>query len=149
MADVPPLVTAAMKKTGVVWVAPDGPDTAVPAWLHWTGAAAYVVCGPGEQPLPGLADAESAVVTVRSSDTLGRIVAWVARVEPVAPGTSEWDEVVPALVLGRLNAPDGAALADRWARTAAVRKLSPTGELVEPSTGSQAAPPRATSATTA
>ncbi len=128
MPGVPPLVAEAMTKADVVWIAPAGRPRPVPAWLHWTGAAAYVVAGPGEQPLTGLADAESATVTVRSADTGGSIVTWTAGVCRVDPATPAWDEIVPALALGRLNAPDGAGVAERWARTATVLRLTPTGE---------------------
>jgi hypothetical protein len=124
----PPPIAEAMKKADVVWIAPAGGPRPAPAWLHWTGEAAYVVCGPGEQPLPGLAQATSATVTVRSPETGASILRWDADVAAVAPGSPTWDEVVPALVLGRLNAADRRTLADRWARTATVLRLSPTGE---------------------
>ncbi len=128
MPRVPPLVAEAMKKADVVWIAPSGRPHPVPAWLHWTGTAAYVVTGAGEQPLTGLAAADSAAVTVRSADTGAGIVTWTAAVDRIDPASAAWDEIVPTLALGRLNAPDGAGLVDRWARTATVLRLTPTGE---------------------
>jgi hypothetical protein len=148
MSAIPPVVAAAMAKAGVVWIAPAGDPHPVPAWLHWTGEAAYVVAGPGEQPLAGLAGAASATVTARSADTGGRLVSWTADVDTVEPGTGDWDEIVPTLAVGRLNSPDGADTADRWARTATVFRLSPTGHCDLLPTGSLAATPMPTPAAT-
>ena len=96
--------------------------------------------------MPGLADAAECDVTVRSGDNGGRIVTWRARVDRVEPGSEEWQEVVPAMVTARLNLRrrrGGRSSAGR--RTAAVLRLTPTGELVEAGgslpTGSLAPPP--------
>jgi hypothetical protein len=143
-APVPPLVVEATKKAGLIWVTASGQRPA-PAWLHWRDTCAYVVTGPGEQPLPGLAEAAECDVTVRSGDTGGRIVTWRARVDRVQPGGEEWQQVVPAMVTARLNLRDAAEAEARWAATAAVLRLTPTGELVEAGgslpTGSLAEPP--------
>lgn len=141
---VPPLVAAATKKAGLVWVGVAGQRPA-PAWLLWRDTCAYVVTGPGEQPLPGLVEAPECDVTVRSGDNGARIVTWRARVDRVEAGGEEWKEVVPAMVTARLNLADAADADARWAATAAVLRLTPTGELVEAGgslpTGSLAAPP--------
>ena len=50
------------KRAGLVWIAIAGQDRPRPAWHIWRGpggraappGAAYMVTGPGEQPLPGL-----------------------------------------------------------------------------------------------
>ena len=47
----------------------------------------------------------------------------------VAPGSAEWDAVSSLLAAGRLNAalePGETSLAERWARTAVIFRLSPT-----------------------
>lgn len=141
---VPPLVAEATKKAGLLWLTVPGHRPA-PAWLVWREPAAYVVTGPGEQPLPGLAEATACDVTVRSGDNGGRIVTWRARVDRVEPGGEEWQEVVPAMLTARLNLRDSAEAEARWATTAAVLRLTPTGELVEAGgslpTGSLAAAP--------
>jgi hypothetical protein len=100
-----------------------------------------VVTGPGEQPLPGLAEpgpgaepggaAEpgQVTVTVPSKDSGGSLITWTAEVSTVAPGSAEWDAVSPLLAAGRLNAalePGETSLAERWARTAVIFRLSPT-----------------------
>ncbi len=62
------LVEEATKKSGLIWVqGPGSPARAL--WHVWhEGAACVVGDGPGEQPLPGLADGAEAEVTVRSKD---------------------------------------------------------------------------------
>jgi hypothetical protein len=142
---IPPLVREAMKKAGVVWVTGSAGHPQA-CWLHWSGEAAYLVTGPGEQPLPGLAPGGTAAVTARSATTGGRIVTWVAQIGAVEPGGEEWDQVVPALVAGRLNATDSATIADRWAEHNTILRLVPTGELLPNDT--PAAAPVPTSATT-
>ncbi|MFF7044968.1 hypothetical protein ACIP4T_17755 [Streptomyces massasporeus] len=121
------LVEEATKKSGLVWVqGPDGPARAL--WHVWhEGAACLVGDGPGEQPLPGLADGAEAKVTVRSKDKGGRLVTWTARVAELAPGSEAWDATVAELKGKRLNAPDGEAMPGRWARECRVLRLEPTG----------------------
>lgn len=143
-SDVPALVVEATRKSGLLWIGVAG-RRPVPAWHLWRDDRSYVVSGPGEQPVPGLSEAESCEVTVRSTDKGGRIVTWRARVDRVEPDGDEWREVVPAMLAARLNLPDSAAAERRWAETAVVLRLTPTGELVEAGTtlptGSLAAPP--------
>ncbi|CAM5740196.1 hypothetical protein SALBM311S_12122 [Streptomyces alboniger] len=66
------LVEEATKKSGLIWAqGPGSPARAL--WHVWhEGAACLVGDGPGEQPLPGLADGADAEVTVRSKDKGGR-----------------------------------------------------------------------------
>jgi hypothetical protein len=134
--DIAALVEEATKKSGMLWLAlPDLPQPRL-AWHIWhthdeRAAAAYVVTGGIEQPLPGLPEAERVTVTVRSKDKGGRLVSWVAAVEQVEPGSPEWDDVVPLLAKARLNAPDGEHQTERWAKEAFVIRLTPTGETPE------------------
>ncbi len=67
----PALIAEATKRAGHVWIVIDGQDRPRPAWHIWrTGpgleppGAAYVLTGPGEQPLPGLASAGQVSVIV-------------------------------------------------------------------------------------
>lgn len=63
------LVEEATKKSGLVWVRGADVPSARALWHVWhEGAACLVGDGPGEQPLPGLADGAFAEVTVRSKD---------------------------------------------------------------------------------
>jgi hypothetical protein len=115
----PALITEAARKAGVLWIAAPG-RTAVPAWQIWRDGATYVLTGPGEQSLPGLAEAASCEVIARSADTGGRIATWTATVARVAPDSDEWREIVPALAAARLNAHP------TWPTTTILR-LTPVG----------------------
>lgn len=126
------LVEEATKKSGLVWVqAPAGrPPQAV--WHAWVDGAMYVVGdGPGEQPLGGLADGGTAVVTVRSKDKGGRLVAWPAAVSALVPDGEEWTAAVEELKGKRLNAPDAEQMPARWARECQLLRLAPSGPLTE------------------
>jgi hypothetical protein len=145
VVDVPPLVVEATKKSGLVWIAVPGQPRPVAAWHLWRDDAAYLVTGPGEQALPGLADSVTCDVIVRSTDKGSRVVTWRAAVSRVDPGSPAWADAVPALLAARLNLPDAADAEQRWASTCAVLRLAPTGELVEAGptlpSASLAAPP--------
>ncbi|MFF1691188.1 MULTISPECIES: hypothetical protein [unclassified Streptomyces] len=142
------LVEEATKKSGLIWVrGASGTERAL--WHVWhEGAANLVGDGPGEQPLPGLADGGPATVTVRSKDKGGRLVGWAARVVELAPHSEAWEAAVAELKGKRLNAPDGEAMPERWARECRVLRLEPTGSTLPPSSEAQAAAPLATTATT-
>ncbi|MFE9772801.1 hypothetical protein ACFYOV_14170 [Streptomyces sp. NPDC005931] len=142
------LIEEATKKSGLVWVRGPG----VPAralWHVWhEGAACVVGDGTGEQPLPGLTDGAEAAVTVRSKDKGGRLVSWTARVVELAAGSEEWQATVAELKGKRLNAPDGEAMTERWARECRVLRLEPTGGTAPLPDGSLAEAPLPTPATT-
>ncbi|MEV0587386.1 hypothetical protein [Nonomuraea sp. NPDC050310] len=108
------------KKSGVLWLGLDRPRL---AWHTWHDGAVYVVTGEGEQDLPGLAGLDRVEITLRSKDNGARLVAFEASVEVVDQAAEP--EAVAALAKDRLNAPDGAAITERWARTATVVKLRP------------------------
>ncbi|MBT2414825.1 hypothetical protein J7I94_30490 [Streptomyces sp. ISL-12] len=142
------LVEEATKKSGLVWVAgPGSPARAL--WHVWhEGAACVVGDGPGEQPLPSLADGATAEVTVRSKDKGGRLVAWTARVVELAAGSEAWQAAVDELKGKRLNAPDAETMPERWARECRVLRLEPTGATAPLPDGSLAEAPLPTPATT-
>ncbi|MFD7462398.1 MULTISPECIES: hypothetical protein [unclassified Streptomyces] len=142
------LVEEATKKSGLIWV--QGPGAPVRAlWHAWhEGAACVVGDGPGEQPLPGLADGAAAEVTVRSKDKGGRVVAWTATVVELAPDSEAWEAAVAELKGKRLNAPDGEAMTGRWRRECRVLRLEPTGTVLPLPEGSLAEAPLPSAATT-
>jgi hypothetical protein len=149
--DAHPLVAEVMKKAPLVWVELLGMPAA-PAWCVWIDGALYIVSGPGEQPVPGLADASRASVVVRSADTLARIVRWPAAVRRVQPGTEEWDAAVPTLLGKRLNLAGAEDAAKRWAAECVVNRLEPAADPDQagaslPATGHRAAPPATPAAT--
>jgi hypothetical protein len=142
------LIAEATKRAGLVWISVPGHDRPYPAWHIWRpGAAqadgasppppgaAYVVTGPGEQPLPGLGEdgllqAGQVTVTVPSKDSGGSLISWTAAVSRVAAGSAEWEAVCGSLAAGRLNAvlePGETSLTQRWARSATIFRLAPTG----------------------
>jgi len=130
---VEPIVEETTKKSELVWLSYPGLEgqSTRPAWHVWHKGAVYVVFDGSEQHMPGLAEADSAIVAVRSKDKWGLLVAWRAALELVPPGSPAWEEVVPLLVGKRLNNRDGDAAAERWARECKVVRMVPTGELVE------------------
>jgi len=123
------LIAELARKTGVCWVRYDGGTHAV--WHVWHDDALCLVSGGEEQPLPGLDDDARVEVVLRSKDNGGRLVTWVGTASVVPPGSELWEPVTAALVPDRLNAPDLATAAEGWARTSVVRRVVPTGELVE------------------
>jgi hypothetical protein len=142
----PAVIAEATKRAGLVWITIGGQHRPRPAWHIWrtvTGpqggqpgparpappGAAYVLTGPGEQPLPGLADSGRVTVTVAGGQPGGALLTWTATVSRVEPGSGEWDEVIGQLVAGRLNmvlAAGETSPAQRWARSGAVFRLAPT-----------------------
>ncbi|MDG4861703.1 hypothetical protein P8605_26550 [Streptomyces sp. T-3] len=141
------LVEEATKKSGLIWVQGTGPARAL--WHAWHEGAAHVVGdGPGEQPLPGLSDGVRAEVTVRSKDKGGRLVAWSAKAVELPPHSAEWEAAVAELKGKRLNAPDSEEMTERWARECRVLRLEPQEVSVDLPSGSLAAAPLASEATT-
>ncbi|MDX6738795.1 hypothetical protein [Actinocorallia sp. A-T 12471] len=116
----------AMKKSSLVWVGLPS-ERPRPAWYVWLNGAAYVLTGgEGEQPLPGLPEATSAEVSVRSKDKGGRLITWTADVAEVERGSQEWEELMPHLFKARLNAaPDHGP--SFWARESYLMRLTPNG----------------------
>jgi hypothetical protein len=150
------LVAEAAAKSDLLWVRPgagaavDGSGRAWPAWHVWLDGAAYVVSGPGEQPLPPLVGEVELIL--RSKDTWARLVTVRATASTVLPDDADWAEIATALKGKRLNAPEPDALLGRWAAANTITRIVPGRELVEGpggyAEGSGAAPPPPTPATT-
>lgn len=87
-------------------------------------------------------------MTVRSKDKGGRLVSWPAKVVELAPGSEVWGATVAELKGKRLNAPDGEAMPDRWARECRVLRLEPAGASAPLPDGSLAEAPLPSPATT-
>jgi hypothetical protein len=62
---------------------------------------------------------------MRSKDTGGQALTWVGEVTVVRPGDEAWAGATAALVAARLNLPDPATAADRWATDSVVRRVAP------------------------
>ena len=121
-ADRLALIAEATKRAGLIWITVPG-GRARPAWHVWRDAA-YVLTGPGEQDVPGLATASQVTVEVPSKDTGGGLLGWTARVSRVTADSAEWSAIIGALLAGRLNEP-AAAPAQRWAQHGHVYRLTP------------------------
>ena len=143
------LVAEAIKKAGIAWISvPGGP--ALGLWVMPLDGSLIVVCGPGEQAAPGLAEAARAEVRLRG-DNGALIVIVEAEVERLTPGSETWTEIAPQLAGKRLNASGPAEqLIARWAeKGCAVLRLTPAAEPIAAPhlpTASEAAPPRETPA---
>jgi hypothetical protein len=120
------LIAEATKRAGLIWITVPG-LRARAVWHVWQQGAAYLLTGPGEQDVPGLAAAAQVTVEVPSKDTGGALVSWTAQVNRVQSGSADWPAIIGALLAGRLNEPtgDAASPAERWAERGAVYRLSP------------------------
>jgi hypothetical protein len=125
------LVDEACRKSSLLWLRRPPADRAVAVWHVVSDGAVHVVGGGLEQPLPDLGDGDEVEVTVRSKDTGGRLVAFVAVVHELRPGDPGWDGAVADLHAKRLNAPDGEMQPARWARESRVLRIEPTGQVLE------------------
>jgi hypothetical protein len=149
------LVAEACAKSALVWLRAPGDQRSHAAWHVWAEGAVCLVTGGAEQLLtdaPDLTDGSEVDVLVRSKDNGARLVAFRTAVSEVAPGTPEWDTVVPLLHAKRLNPPDGEEQPARWARESRVLRLVPTGQVLEqpghlPSRSHAAEPPPSPAAT--
>lgn len=126
------LIEEAAKKSMLLWVSGGDGGPATGLWHVWhEGAVCLVGGGPGEQPLRGLADGGTAMVTARSKDKGGRLVTFPATVRELAPRGAAWQDTVDQLKGKRLNATDAPTMTDRWAGECRVLRLEPAGPPVE------------------
>ncbi|NUR71264.1 MAG: hypothetical protein HOU81_10625 [Hamadaea sp.] len=138
-----PLVEEASKKAAIAWVAFGGPAYAV--WCLPLEGKLYVVAGPGEQELPGLAEALEAdayaTVSLRG-DHGGRIVSFQAAMTQLHSNDTEWEAVAPQLAQKRLNASGTTEeVVARWASTCILVALA-AQETVKTADDSEATAPR-------
>jgi hypothetical protein len=139
----------ALKKAALAWVAvADGPPVGV--WCMPLEGSLLVVTGPGEQQVPGLAEASTATIRLRG-DTGGLIVVAEMTVTRLTPGSDDWATIAPQLAQKRLNASGTFdELAARWAANdCAIVRLTPADQdTTAPNlpSDSGAAPPRETPA---
>ncbi len=129
------LIAEVTKRAGVIWVEVAGrrPRAVWHVWIRGaagpgSAGAAYLLTGPGEQDVPGLADVDRVEVTVPAREPGEVACHWTADVVRVEPAGAEWEAVIGPLLAGRLNEPLAAgetSAAERWARTCLVSRLQP------------------------
>ncbi len=125
---VHPLIPEVLRKASAIWVAA-GTAAPVLAWCAWHDDSVLVVTGPGEQDVPGLAEASTAVVTARG-DHGGAILRCPVEVRSIRPEEPDWEAAVAALAIKRLNSRPPDQLSEAWAGRAIVRRLIPTGDIL-------------------
>lgn len=118
---------AALKKSALCWLTipqTKGGDVTRPAWYVQQGTSIYVLAGESEQRLPGLQDASSVTITIKSKDVKATIGTMQADVRVVTD--DEEFERIAALGLGtRLNLKDGNDAMQRWKDTCVLAELKP------------------------
>jgi len=119
-----------LKKSTVVWVDVHGPDGTngrpVPAGYGLDGDRVYILTGGSEQRIPGLAEADRAILTARSKDDQSQIAEVEASARVVDPKDALFNRIVPILLPRRLNLRDGDAAAERWKKECTLVELTPT-----------------------
>ncbi|MFC4587444.1 hypothetical protein [Sphaerisporangium corydalis] len=118
------LIEEGAKKSSVLWVSLSGRDRL--AWHVWHDGAIYLVTGGEEQSLPGLADASSVRVTLRSKDNGAELISFTAAVTVVDQSAEAEAPVIALLAKDRLNAVNSPELTSRWSTTSAIIRLTPT-----------------------
>jgi len=118
---------AALKKSAVCWVTipqPKGGSVTRPAWYVQQGTSLFVIEGGEEQNLPGLSEASTVTLTIKSKDVKATIGTTEADVRLVTDD-AEFERIA-ALGLGtRLNLPDGEHALERWKKTCVLVELTP------------------------
>lgn len=143
-----PLVEEAARKAAIAWFSVDG-GPARGLWCLTVDGDICLVLGPGEQELPGLAEATSVAVTLRG-DHGGNIVTFPVTVSRIRPEGPRWESVATQLAGKRLNSSGTAEqVVERWAREAAVYALSPVGDPAALDSSGEFAAPRPSPAATA
>ncbi|MGI8614334.1 MAG: hypothetical protein ACR2KL_10405 [Nocardioidaceae bacterium] len=145
------LVEELAKKSAVCWLDYGVPARSHPVWHVWIDNAVVVVGNGDEQPLPSIDTEREVLVILRAKTSRHRLARCRAAVEVLPPWSRRWKAVLPALLAARLNLPDPAGAAERWAARSSVVRLVPLEVLESPGslpTGSGAAAPVTSPATT-
>jgi hypothetical protein len=120
---------AALKKGSICWLSipqRDGSAVSRPAWYVQQGRTLFVLKGGQEQGLPGLEDAATVEVTVKSKDIKAALGTLTADVR-VVTDPAEFDRIAGLGLGTRLNLPDGEGALERWRATCTLVELTPRG----------------------
>ena len=104
----------------------DGTESTKAVWYGYDQGRIYLLTGPGEQEVPGLAGAaKHARLIVRSKDIQSK-VGDVTCVTQTLPKDANWERIAREVLLGRrLNLPDGDKAPDRWKKDCEIVQLTP------------------------
>jgi hypothetical protein len=120
----------ALKKSTVVWVEVPGEagggDRAVPVWYGTLDGRVYVLVGGSEQHVPGLAEADRAVLIARSKEQQSLVAEVEATARVVDPSDPLYGRVASVLLPRRLNLRDGEQAVDRWRKECTLVELTPS-----------------------
>jgi len=122
-------VETALKKGSLVWLDIPQRDGAVvqrPAWYVQDGRSIYVIKGGIEQELPGLEQADTVTVTVKSKDIKATIAELPAGVR-IVDDAAEFDRIATLGMGTRLNLLDGQDALERWRSDCVMVHLTPLG----------------------
>jgi hypothetical protein len=117
----------ALKKGSICWVSipqADGSELSRPAWYVQQGQKLFMVKGPREQELPGLEDAASVTLTIKSKDVKATIGDMAADVR-VVTDEDEFERIANLGLGTRLNLTDGQGALERWKQTCTIVELTP------------------------
>lgn len=118
----------ALSKSTIVWLdvaQPDGARANAAVWYGYENGRIYVLTGPGEQPVPGIATASQVRIIARSKDVQSRVAESDCSVE-VLRKDPEWDRIARDLLIGRrLNLRDGEGALKRWRDECEIYVLTP------------------------
>ncbi|MEX0706151.1 MAG: hypothetical protein WD041_05980 [Nitriliruptoraceae bacterium] len=117
----------ALKKSAVCWVTipqAKGGSVTRPAWYIQQGKTLFVLEGGQEQKLPGLSEASTVTLTIKSKDVRATIGTTQADVRVVTDG-DEFERVASLGLGTRLNLPDGEHALERWKQTCVLAELTP------------------------
>ena len=96
-----------------------------PAWFVEEGGKVYVLTGPGEQDIPGLASVPEVTISARSKDVRSLVSEVPAEVEVVAPDDPRYATFLKTALTKRLNMADGEGAAERWRNGCTLVELTP------------------------
>jgi hypothetical protein len=125
---VPGPVDAALAKGTIAWLGvtdAKGRETTKPIWYGYDRGLVYVLVGPDEQEIPGMKEAGTARLLVRSKEKQSLVGQMECGVRALPKGP-EWDTIARDVLVGRrLNLTDGERAIDRWRRTCEIYVLTP------------------------
>lgn len=101
------------------------PEHTQAVWFVLQGTTVYVLNGPTEQQVPGLAEASEVFITARSKDLRSKVSRVPAAVRLVPKDDPRWEKVASAALGNRLNLPDGDGAVERWRTRCELFELTP------------------------